>query len=281
MKVYVNGAFVEEEQARISAFDAGFLVGHGAFETMRSYSGRIFRLEAHLRRLNQACAALKIPFTGEVTTVSGLVGRLLQLNSLEEARVRLTVTPGAAVSTAGALPTVVITAAAVTGIATPGNGWRALLHGGAVSSRDYLRRYKTTSYLEKVLARRDARDRGFDEALFLNEMGHVTEGSATNIFCVRNGTIYTPPPSEGLLPGITRDVIAEIAYRDGIPFCEQALRFEDLVSSAEVFLTNSVIEVVPLVMVGEVPVGGGGPGPVTARLQESYRDLVRREVNPG
>ncbi len=278
MKVYVNGAFVAEERARVSVLDAGFLVGHGAFETMRSYGGIIFRLEAHLRRLNRACAALRIPFTAEAATVSKIIDRLLRLNGLKDARVRLTVTPG---TVSAAAATVVMTAVTIEGVPASGDGWRATIHRGTVSSRNDVLQYKTTSYLDKVLARRDAKERGFDEALFLNEMGHVTEGATTNIFCVRNGMLQTPAPREGLLPGITREVVAEIAARELIPFGEQVLLLEELLSSDEAFLTNSIVEIVPLLKVGEAPVGGGSPGPVTKRLQKSYRDLVRLEVNHG
>ncbi|MDI6908051.1 MAG: aminotransferase class IV [Thermoanaerobacterales bacterium] len=280
MQVFLNGAFVAVDEARVSVFDRGFLLGHGAFETMRAYRGRVFRPAQHLERLHRTCAALGIPFVPDIARLEPVVETLLARNGLADARLRLTVTAGPEEEYLPCHPTILLAAFPLpTGTAAP--GWRAYLWQGAVNSHDPLRTHKTTSYLEKVLARREAKSKGFDEALFVNEKENVTEGSATNIFCIRAGTILTPPTVEGLLPGVTRAVVAELATRTGIPFLERPLAPEDIVRSDEAFLTNSVVEIVPLVAVGRTPVGNGAPGPLTARLQAAYRELVRQELGVG
>ncbi|MEW5763307.1 MAG: aminotransferase class IV [Bacillota bacterium] len=275
--MFLNGAFVAAEEARVSVFDRGFLLGYGAFETMRAYRGRVFRLAQHLERLNRTCAALGIPFTADAARLKPTIGALLARNGLADARVRLTVTAGPEEERLPYNPTILLAAFPLRD-STAVPAWRAYLWQGAVSSQDPLRAHKTTSYLEKVLARREAERNGFDEALFVNEKGNVTEGAATNIFCVRAGRLLTPPTAEGLLPGITRAVVAELAERTGIPFLEQPLTPGDIVRSDEAFLSNSVVEIVPLVAVGYIPVGTGTPGPLTARLRVSYRELVRQEL---
>ncbi|MCL6560460.1 MAG: aminotransferase class IV [Firmicutes bacterium] len=280
MKAYVNGDFVEEQDARVSVFDAGFLLGYGAFETMRSYGGKVFRLGPHLRRLNNTCTALGIPFQGEPAWLHETVTKLLNLNALTEARVRLTVTAGDS-RTAFSRPTVVITAAAFTGTQPSGGLWRACLYRGTVNSHNFLRQHKTTSCLEYVMARKEAKKNGFEEALFVNEMGYITEGSITNVFCVRDGAVYTPPVEEGLLPGVTREVVAELSRDAGVSFFESKLCLADFVHCQEAFLTNSVIEIVPLIAIGDVQIGRKEPGPLTVMLQQAYRVLVRRELNIG
>jgi len=277
LEVFLNGDFVDIREARVSAFDTGFLLGYGAFETMRAYAGKVFRPGAHLQRLNLTCTAIGIPFQGETHWLEKTAAELLARNGFSEARVRLTVTPGPQ-ELQSSNPTVMIAAFPLQKTHNPTSGWRTSLYRGIISSRDPLRAHKTTSYLEKVLARQEAKKNGFDEALFVNEKGNVTEGAATNIFCVRAGRLLTPPVTEGLLPGITREVVAELAAGIGIPLVEHPLSAIDVVQSDEAFLTNSVVEIVPLLAVGNTPVADGKPGPITTDLQRAYRELVKREL---
>ncbi|MEW6173108.1 MAG: aminotransferase class IV [Bacillota bacterium] len=279
MKVYVNGSFVQAEEARVSVSDAGFLVGYGAFETMRAYGAKVFRIEAHLQRLNETCAVMDIPFRCDSAWAGEVIGRLLNHNDLTGARIRLTVTPG--VNYGLSEPTVVVTAVPLSDGRTDIRGWSACISETRVNSRDLLLQHKTTSYVEKLLARRAAQKKGFDEALFLNEKGCVTEGAATNIFCVLDGTLRTPPTAEGLLPGITRTVVADIAANSGIRLIEQPLSINDLKRSEEAFLTNSIVEIVPLIHIENEPIGDGQPGPLTVKLRQAYRDLVTLELGLG
>jgi len=276
LQVYLDGEFLPAEEARISVFDQGFLLGYGAFETMRTYGSRVFRLAAHLKRLNDACAVLGIPFRMELEEVEEVIRRLVALNLVPEARVRITVTAGDIRSKSSA-PTVLITATALSGTG-PVTGIRAVVSPGAVSSQDALQFHKTTSYARKMLGQRQANQQGYDEALLVNEYGRVTEGTKTNLFCVREGELFTPPLREGLLPGITRAAVIEIASFEGITVREEPLTLSDVQQSEEAFLTNSVIEIAPLVAVNEVPIGQGIPGPLVTRLQEAYRNLVAQEL---
>lgn len=278
LQVFLNGDFIDVQEARISAFDVGFLLGHGAFETMRAYAGKLFRPAAHLRRLNEACTALDIPFQEQPDWLEQTVSRLLAYNGLSEARVRLTVSPGPQMAPPSSPPTVLLAVFPLQGIPTPVSGWSAGLYRGLISSGDPLRTHKTTSYLEKILARKEARANGFDEALFLNERLNITEGSVSNIFCVRNGRLITPPVSEGLLPGITREVVAELSATCQIPLLEQPLPIEELRQSEEAFLTNSVVEIIPLVAIDNTPIGKGIPGSITVTLGQAYSQLIRQEL---
>ncbi|MEW6182256.1 MAG: aminotransferase class IV [Bacillota bacterium] len=279
MKIYVNGGYVNASEAKISVYNLGFLVGCGAFETMRAYKGKVFRAAAHLRRLNDTCAFMSIPFKGEKEWMDEVLDGILSINGISAARVRLTVTPGADYTPSTA-PDVVLTAVPIDDLPSD-LGWRACLSKTVVSSRDPLLRHKTTSYAGRLLERKRARGNGFDEALFLNEKGCLTEGSATNIFCVSDGVIRTPPSSEGLLPGVTRAVVREIAAESGIPLEEKPLSLEDLRLSGETFLTNSVIEIMPLVVFEGNPISNGRPGPLTIRIREAYRSLVNKELAVG
>ncbi|MFA4045096.1 MAG: hypothetical protein HZRFUVUK_001905 [Candidatus Fervidibacterota bacterium] len=257
--VCINGELKLAEDARISSFDFGFLYGVGLFETLRTWDGRLFGLERHLTRLLNDATELgwQLPLTRE--TLSDWVWHTLEANKLlitedGDVRIRITVTPGIVDPTSGwweiraDKPTVVIHVTPLPPHFDSRNesGWSAVLAPWRRSKDLPLLRVKATTYFANVLARRYAKLQGADEALWLNTDGNLTEGTATNLFLVCEGALWTPPPSEGLLPGITRSLVIELARSLGIAVYERPIPLEALNQAEETFVTNAVIGVVPL-----------------------------------
>ncbi len=289
--VYLNGSLVPRSRARVSVFDHGFLYGYGLFETMRAYHGKIFLLERHLERLLDSAALI-----GLETGLSGInLGQAcvdaLRANSLQDARLRLAVSRGEAASLPGpgsnAAPTVLVTATGYSAMSA--QRYREGFKAGVPSLRRYsqspLSKLKSANYLTSVLAKTEAEKAGLDESLLLNEHGFITEGSVSNVFFATRSALVTPPVGSGLLPGITRGVVMELAAAGQIKVIESEVRLEDLRYFDEAFLTNSVMEIMPLIEVrggaGEmIPVGPGRPGKITGKLMAAYRAMVEKETAP-
>jgi len=275
-----NGRLAPVSEVAISPADHGVLLGDGLFETMRAYRGRVFRLEAHLARLAASAPVLRLSLPWSTAELEQAVAATIAANGLADAVVRLTVLRG--VGPPGpdprgcVQPNCLITARPY--VAYPercySGGATAVIASVRQNEGSPLSRIKSLSYLDHVLARAEAREAGVDEALLLNNRGELAEGSVSNLFLVRHRTLLTPPLDSGCLPGITRAVILEEATRLGIPSIEQPLSLDDLRDSDEAFLTNSVMELMPLVRVAERPIGDGRPGPVTRRLTAAYRAVV-------
>jgi branched-chain amino acid aminotransferase group I len=276
--VYLNGSLIPRSQARISALDYGFLYGFGLFETMRAYEGRVFRLDRHLNRLARSAEVLGLPLPA--TDLRSAVMATIQANQLGDARVRIAVSIGEGgivpdPSTCDQ-PTVLILA----GHYQPypeqvyEKGFKAIVSSIHRNSQSPLSRLKSANYLESMLARQEARAAGVDEALCLNEKGLLAEASMSNVFLVTNGTLRTPGPGSGILPGITREAILELAPSLAISTLEDDVRQDELFQAQEAFLTNSLIEVMPLTEIDGKPVGSGRPGPLTRRLAAAYKRLV-------
>ncbi len=276
--VYLNGSLIPRSQARISALDYGFLYGFGLFETMRAYEGQVFRLDRHLNRLVHSAEVLGLPIG--VTDLKSAVMATIQANQLGDARVRITISIGEGgmvpdPSTCDK-PTVLILA----GHYQPypeqvyEKGFRAIVSSIRRNSQSPLSRLKSANYLESILARQEARAAGIDEALCLNEKGLLAEASMSNIFLVTNGILRTPGQDSGILPGITRETILELASPLGINTVEHDIRLDELFQAQEAFLTNSLMEIMPLTEIDGKPIGSGRPGPLTKRLAMAYKKLV-------
>ena len=279
--VYLNGSLIPVEKARISPLDHGFLYGFGLFETMRAYGGKVFRLEKHLDRLARSAETLGLP---PVTLdLRKAVMDTLYANKLTSARARIRVTVSAGeggivpdpASYAG--PTVLITAGQYQPYPDPvyEKGFRAILSSIRRNSQSPLTRLKSTNYLENLLAKQEAKAAGVDEAIFLNERDLLAEASMSNIFLVTDGVLKTPRLENGILPGITRDAVLELAQKLGIETIEEDIWLDELLEAQEAFLTNSLIEVMPLVKVAGKRIGTGKPGTLTGKLRDAYRDLVK------
>ncbi len=287
--IYLNGRLVTRFRAKLSPFDHGFLYGYGLFETMRAYGGHIFRLDSHLARLR--CSAESIGLTNSVLTaeegsqsLKAACVATLQANKLNDARIRLTVSagegdmmpdPGTCSS-----PTALITAQNLTPLPPEKYeaGFKAAISSLRRNSQSPLSRLKSTCYMENVLARTAARAAGYDEAIFLNEQGYLAEGSMTNVFLVSHGELITPCFESGVLPGITRDAVLEIARTSHVKAMERWVELNELIGAQEAFLTNSILEVMPLVSIEGRPIGTGKPGKLTRDLLFAYRKLVDEAV---
>ncbi len=282
MTAWVDGELVPLERASVSVLDQGFRTGEGVFETMRAYGRHVFRLDRHLERA--ATGAVRLGF--EVPPQPGLadaVRATVDSNAevAPDLAVRMTVTPGPLdpyapwpMSPLGQ-PTVVVTAHALRlSTALYEHGVRAI----TVPWQRELADVKSVSYLSATMARRQARALGADEALLCDRDDQVAEGASSNVFAVREGRLLTPPLGPGLLAGVTRATVLELAEQLGVEADEAPVPLADLYGADEVFLTASTRELVPVVRIDETAIADGRPGDLTRRLHTAYRDRVRQEA---
>ena len=283
MQAWVDGQLVPLEQASVNVLDQGFRTGEGVFETLRAYGGHPFRLAQHLERA--ASGATRLGF--EIPPLDDLAGAVhatvdANAGAGEDLAVRLTITPGPLDPHAPwpmsplNQPTVVVTAHALqVSEAMYEHGVRAV----TVPWLRELAEVKSVSHLTASMARRQARAFGADEALLCDDVDHVVEGASSNVFAVVAGRIVTPALGTGLLAGVTRATVLEVAGDDGVPTAEAPLARTTVLGADELFLTASTRELVPVVRVDDVAIGMGRPGPMTQRLLSAYRAAVRRETS--
>jgi branched-chain amino acid aminotransferase len=278
--IYLNGQIITTSDTHIDPSDRGLLLGDGIFETMRAYQGRIFRLDDHLGRLHQGADFLGIPIPLSKDELARGLHATLEANQLSQrdASLRLTLTrgpgPRGLLPPPEPTPTILITAAPLTQTTFPPAV--AIIASIRRNEHSPLANIKSLNYLDSILARQEAEIQGADEAILLNTAGNLAEASAANQFVVINGILHTPPIHDGALPGITRAVVLELAKQLGIPAQEPTLTREDLFTAQEAFLTNSLIEIRPLVQVDHHVLGNGEIGNITRQLQSAYREAVSR-----
>lgn len=278
---WLDGRLVPEAEAQISAFDRGFLYADSLFETLRVYGGQAFRLAAHEQRLTASARVLGLPLPD--LDPPAVVARLLEANGLADASVRVTVTRGPSLAgprpSPGGAPTLLLqarplrpglAAQAQDGLAARRLPWPLRARGL------WLQTHKTGAYLSSVVALGQVLPD--EEPILENTDGQLAEGATSNLFWVRGSRLFTPHPDAGCLPGVTRALVLELAPALGLATDEGFFPATDLAGADEAFLTNSVIEVTPLVTVDGRPVAGGLPGPVTRALQQAYRATVAREL---
>ncbi len=281
-KVYINGTLYDKENAKVSVYDHGLLYGDGVFEGLRSYGGKVFRLAEHLNRLWNSAKAiwLEIPISREA--LAKAVNDTLAANGIKDGYIRLVVTRGA--GTLGldpnrtSDPQVIIITDKIA--LYPEEFYREGLeivtastvrnHPAALSPR-----IKSLNYLNNILAKIEGLKAGCIEALMLNHKGEVAECTGDNIFLVRQGVLQTPPLDAGILEGITRDAVIELARAAKIEVREMALTRHDVYIADECFLTGSAAEIIPVVRVDNRLIGNGKPGPTTRDLIERFRTLTR------
>lgn len=282
--IYLNGDLIPGSQAKLSPFNYGFLYGYGLFETMRAYSGSIFRLDRHLCRLHDAAKTLGIADKLTIFDLEKACHDVLKANNLAEARLRLTVTAGEGdiIPNPDTCSGITIFIVARKLVPPPPEiyqrGYSAIMSSYRRNSWSPLASLKSTSYLENVLARQEARTAGVDEVVLLNEKGFVAEGSSTNIFLVSRQKLISPSVESGALPGITREAVLELAKSKGIMTVVKQVELGELLTAAEAFLTNSILEIMPLTRLDNKPIGSGKPGPITQQLMSSYKELVDKET---
>ena len=287
MKIYIDGAFYPESEAKISVFDHGLLYGDGVFEGIRFYNGRIFRLDGHLDRLWDSARAiwLTIPISREEMTAALL--ETVRQNELRDGYIRLVVTRG--VGNLGLnpetckRPSIIIIAATIAlypeelylrGLDVITCGTRRMAPA-ALSPQ-----VKSLNYLNNILAKIEAVQAGAGEGLMLNEQGYVAECTGDNIFVIKRGIVSTPPISAGGLRGITRDVVMEIAAEFDMPAHEPEITRYDIYTADECFLTGTAAEIIPVISLDKRLIGPGTPGPVTARFIARFRELTQASGTP-
>lgn len=282
MKVYISGKLYDKEDARISVFDHGLLYGDGVFEGMRSYGGRIFKFDEHLKRLWESALAiwLEIPISRKV--MAQAVMDTLQANDIDDGYVRLIVTRGA--GTLGLDPNrckepqVIIIADHIS--LYPADTYE---HGLEIVTASTIRnhaaalspRIKSLNYLNNIMAKIEGLQAGCVEALMLNTKGEVAECTGDNIFLIRDGAVLTPPLDAGILDGVTRDAVIDLARDSKIEVREIALTRHDVYVADECFLTGTAAEVIPVVKIDNRTIGNGKPGPITKSLIEQFHKLTR------
>ena len=282
-KIWINGKFAAPDKAKVSVFDRGFMYGDGVFETMRGYAGKVFKLDRHLDRLFESLDIMGIKHKYSKRRLRGAVYEALKINKLSNAYIKLAVTRGEGrfgISHKDIFsPNVVITAKDFEGY--PSHMFDTGLNAnitGVQNERSIISNIKTLNYLPYILARFDAKEKGFDEAILTNMEGFVTEAATSNIFIVKNNRLVTPSVKSGILPGITRGVIIDIARKLKMAVREGAVSRRELFGADELFLTNSLAEVLPVTRVDSKRIGTGAVGDITKLLRASYQKAVIRDV---
>jgi D-alanine transaminase len=281
-EVYLNGEYLDLQEARIPVLDRGFLFGDGVYEVIPVYGGRPFRLEQHLDRLDRSLAAIRLQNPLSRSQWRDVFSRLLARASGDQS-LYLQVTRGADAGRnhlfpAAAAPTVF----AMASESRPRSPQIARDGVAAITLEDvrWLRcDIKSVALLGNVLLRQAADDAGAEESILIRD-GRVTEGSSTNVFVVRAGEIVTPPKTNLLLPGVTRDLVVELAGGAGLPCLERDLAREELQGADEIWLTSSSREVVAVTRLDGRPVGDGRPGPLWRRMDGLYQDYKGRPGGP-
>ena len=281
-QVYINGKLVPQAEATVSVFDHGLLYGDGVFEGLRSYSGKVFRLEEHVRRLYESAKAICLEIPMSAADMCGAINETVAANEIDDGYIRTLVTRGT--GTLGldpnrcSDPQIIIIADAISLYPDElyQNGLEIITastirnHPAALSPR-----IKSLNYLNNILAKIEGLQAGCIEALMLNHKGEVAECTGDNIFLVRDGLLMTPPMDAGILGGITRDAVIELAQEAGIEVLKVSLTRHDVFVADECFLTGTAAEVIPVVKVDDRMIGGGKPGPVTLDLTERFHKLTR------
>jgi branched-chain amino acid aminotransferase len=294
---WINGKLCDESEPTLSIKDAGFLHAAGVFTTMRAYNGRVFAIERHLKRLRDSCQALSIPLSFDDPTLTAAADELLKSNKLSNARLRLTVTRGLVrhIPLHGMVmaPNAILTAVEL----EPYPAWLyergmtvVVVDEQKLNPYDCQAGYKTLDYFSRLMELSDANEHKANEALWFNVHNYLQSGSISNVFLVSGDKILTPPtavelrdpalaqacpyPRSNVLPGVTRAIVLEIAQAAGITVQLTALSVTQLLEADEVFLTNSVMEVMPVTHVERRAIGQGRPGKITMQLAEAYQKLV-------
>jgi branched-chain amino acid aminotransferase len=283
MKIYISGEYFDKENAKISVFDHGFLYGDGVFEGMRSYNGKVFRLREHMIRLWNSAKNLVIEIPLTLEAMEKAVDETLKVNDIKDGYIRLIVTRG--IGTLGldahlcSNPQIVIIADHLA--LYPKEFYEK---GLEIVTASTMRtnpsmvspQIKSLNYLNNIMAKIEGHQAGCIEVLMLNTKGEVAECSGDNIFIIRKGKLHTPPPEAGILEGITRQTVMEIAPDVGLPVKEAPMTRYDIYTADECFLTGSAAELIPVVKLDGRPIGTGKPGPMTKKLLNRFHEETKK-----
>jgi branched-chain amino acid aminotransferase len=278
MWIYLNNRFVQKDEARVSVLDHGFLYGDGVYETLRAYGGRVFMLRQHLERLERSARmiGLRLPL-GQIDWPP-LLAETLERNDLTDAYLRLTISRGEGAigldPTLCATPTVVVIAQPLPNYPTQyyDEGVRLIISQTRRNLPEALSpQIKSLNFLNNILAKREATAAEAFDALMLNGSGHLTECTTSNLFLVRRSRLCTPGVGCGILDGITRNVVLQLAQTKHLDTEEGSYAPAELFTAEECFLTNTTMEIMPVRSVNDRPIGAGKPGPLTQALHRTFR----------
>jgi len=287
MKIFMDGKYYSERDAKVSVFDHGLLYGDGVFEGIRAYHGHVFKLKEHIDRLFYSAKAILLELPMSHAQLMKATVETCRANKLRDGYIRLVVTRG--VGTLGLnprtckKPSVIIIADKIQ-LYPPEYYQRGLdiitvptvrnLHSALNPA------IKSLNYLNNILAKIEANNAGVEEAVMLNAEGFVAECTGDNLFIVKNRALFTPPLSAGALYGITRQTVIELAEEAGLTVSEPNLTRYDLFNADECFLTGTGAELIPVVKIDGRVIGTGKPGPITRRLEEDYHALTKVSGEP-
>jgi branched-chain amino acid aminotransferase len=282
--IWIDGEYHDRSTAKISVFDHGLLYGDGVFEGVRAYDGVMFRLQQHLERLYDSAKAIALTVPMPLEELRDVTIEALARSGIANAYLRHIVTRG--VGDLGLDPRkcprasiiIIVDVIKMFPAERLAEGLVVVTAGTPIAQRESLSpRVKSLNYLAHVMAKLEGINAGADEALMLDSGGTVAEASGQNVFVVKDGVLRTPPVFAGILQGVTRDAVLELAEELGITAKEEQLNRYDLYTADEVFLTGTATEIVSVRSLDGRRIGETLPGPVTARLMEAFRELIRRE----
>lgn len=273
MQIYLNGEFVDSQHAKISVMDRGFLFADGVYEVVPCYGGKMFRREEHLTRLANSLDAIGIPNPHTLEAWNAILQQLIDQQDTGELSIYLQVTRGAYETRDHRIPAE--QKPTVFAMAKPIRDNSELLSGIACVTLDDIRwnycLIKSIALLPNVLLNQQALEKDANEAILIRD-GLVTEGASSNVFMVKDGEIHTPTKSDHILPGVTRDLVVELAHQHGMECIERDITPEELAQADELWITSSTREVVPVITLNNQAIGDGKPGPLWAQMIQHYRE---------
>ncbi len=278
--IFLNGKIVPDADANISSADRGFLYGDSIYETLRSYMGKPFKLYEHLERMRHSAKQLQISFEYTNTDIGGWINKLIEKNRSQDAYIRITLSRGAGGSRLqmddNLEPTTLIQV-------KPFTPYEKKLYdkGMSLIVSDYKRStscpislHKSTNLLQSILLKEEANNKAAHDSIILNTDGYIAECVVSNIFMVSGGSVITPSLDTNILPGITRKTVLDICRNNGIPISEERFAIERLVNAEEVFITNSLMEIMPVSKIDDSMIGKAIPGGTTQQLMNAYKRLI-------
>jgi branched-chain amino acid aminotransferase len=284
MKIYIDGQFLDKDDAKISVFDHGLLYGDGVFEGIRIYSGRVFRLKEHIERLYESARAIAMTVPINEAEMTEATLKTVAANGLRDGYIRLVITRG--VGSLGLSPyqcpkpSIIIIASTIS--LYPAERYEKGLNLITCATRrptpaSLSPRVKSLNYLNNVMAKIECIQAGCEEGIMLNEQGYVAECTGDNVFVIKKGIVCTPPTSSGALDGITRRAVMDLMFKLGIQCREDVMTRHEIYTADECFLTGTAAEVIPAVSLDRRSIGDGKPGPITLKLVKAFTELANSE----
>jgi D-amino acid aminotransferase len=278
--IFLNGKIISDADANISSADRGFLYGDGIYETLRSYSGKPFKLSDHLERMRHSAKQLRISFGYTNEDIGKWINELIEMNCSQDAYIRITLSRGSGGSRLQMDDNIESTTLIQVKPLTPydkkfyDDGMSLVVSDYKRSTTCPISRYKSTNLLQSILRKEEAKKKSAHEAIILNTDCYVSECVVSNIFMVSAGSVVTPSLDTNILPGITRRTVLDICENSGIPTDEEHFKVDALIKADEVFITNSLMEIMPVSRIDDCKIGKTVPGMITQQLMNAYKRFV-------